>query len=53
MFCLEATAKEKRQCAGAKGGVVPTYTVWRYEDVILKLELVYFDVRLYTAAFEH
>ena len=37
MFCLEATAKEKRQCAGVKGGVVATYTIWRYGDVILEL----------------
>ena len=40
MFCLEATVKEKRQCAGAKGGLIPTYTVWRYEDVILEISIM-------------
>ena len=35
VFCLEA--KEKRQCAGAKGGVVSTY-----EDVII--EIMYISI---------
>ena len=39
MFCLEVTAKEKRQYVGVEGGVVPTYTVWPYEDVILEMDV--------------
>ena len=41
MFCLKATAKEKRQRAGAEGWVKQPYTAWRYENVILELHITH------------